>query len=50
MFREQRNSVVHKQGNDNDLNFFSFLYVFVKTTASHENAIFEFTVAKLGEK
>ena len=30
MFREQRISLVHKQGDDNNLNFFSFLFVCVK--------------------
>lgn len=47
MFREQRISLVYKQGDDNNLNYFSFLFVCVKTTASHEQAILEVTVANL---
>jgi len=49
MFREQKTSLVHKQGEDNNLNFFSFLFVCGKTTAPHEKAILEVTVAKLGD-
>jgi len=48
MFREQRNSLVHKQGDDNNLNFFSFLHICAKT-ASHEKATLEVTFAKLGD-
>ena len=46
MFREQRTSLFHKQGEDNNLNFFSFLFVCEKTNACHEK---EITVAKLGD-
>jgi hypothetical protein len=50
MSREQRTSVVHKQAVDNNLNFFGFLLACVRTTASHEKAILDVTVAKLGDK
>jgi hypothetical protein len=50
MFTEQRISLVHKQGDDNNLNFFSLLIVCVKTTASHDKATLEVRVAKLGDK
>ena len=49
MFREQRTSLVHKEGDDNNLYFFSFLFVCVKTTASHAKAILDVTVAKLDD-
>jgi len=50
MFKKQRTSLVHKQGEDNNLNFFSFLLVCVRTNVFHEKAILDVTVAKLCDK